>query len=99
MNKEEKALKARELLTKPSFNSDVMEHFKLIEEFEESARNDEAVNWKIAKSDDAKELTKDMLGFGTGQKMRVIIDYDPEYEYFIVRQIKKVETRATNKLT
>ena len=46
-----------------------------------------SVGFMIGREADLKELTANMAGFGTGKSQRVIIDYDKDYGWFIVRRI------------
>lgn len=46
-----------------------------------------SVDFMIGREADLKKLTANMTGFGTGKSQRVIIDYDKDYGWFIVRRI------------
>ena len=46
-----------------------------------------SVDFMIGREADLKKLTANMAGFGTGKSQRVIIDYDKDYGWFIVRRI------------
>lgn len=47
----------------------------------------ESVDFRIGKKEDIRELTADMAGFGTEKSQRVIIEFDPEYDFFIAKRI------------
>lgn len=62
-------------------------HYNLPEEMFEDFKRYEAVDWGIAEVARVKEMTGNLAGFGTDRSQRVIIDYDKDYGYFVVRRI------------
>lgn len=45
------------------------------------------IDFKIGSEESIKTLTNNMMGFGTSQSQRVIIDYDKGFGYFMVKRI------------
>lgn len=46
-------------------------------------------DWGICKKENAEKITRNMLGFGMEQSQQIIIDYDKDYDYVLVRRIPK----------
>ncbi len=66
----------------------VYEHYGASEDMERIKSGEyKSVGLMIGREADLKELTANMAGFGTGKSQRVIIDYDKDYGWFLVRRI------------
>lgn len=46
-------------------------------------------DWGVCKKEDAEACTRNMLGFGMEQSQQIIIDYDKEYDWVLIRRIKR----------
>ncbi len=69
------------------FSVEVYRHFglDLLKMKDENLEHD----WGICKKEDAEKCTRNMLGFGMEQSQQIIIDYDKDYDYVLVRRIEK----------
>ena len=69
---------------------EVFQHVGLeIETLKQQIGNDlDFLDWAICKTEDAAALTGNMAGFGMEHSQRIIIDYDKEYGYILVRREK-----------
>ena len=67
------------------FSVEVYRHFglDLLKMKDENLEHD----WGICKKEDAEKCTRNMLGFGMEQSQQIIIDYDKDYDYVLVRRI------------
>ena len=66
----------------------VYEHYGASEDVERIKSGEyKSVDFMIGREADLEKLTANMAGFGTGKSQRVIIDYDKDYGWFIVRRI------------
>lgn len=45
--------------------------------------------WGICKKENADKCTRNMVGFGMEQSQRIIIDYDKDYDWVLVRREKR----------
>ena len=69
----------------------VYEHYGASEDMERIKSGEyKSVGLMIGREADLKELTANMAGFGTGKSQRVIIDYDKDYGWFLVRRILRI---------
>lgn len=66
---------------------EVYKHYGMEEDYKaiESGES-EGVDFMVGKKEDIEKLTADMAGFGTEQSQRVIIEYDKDYGYFLVKR-------------
>lgn len=66
----------------------VFQHFgiNLEEYWQRVQETGGSLNWKIGEREAAEQLTGNMAGFGAAQSQRIIIDYDEDYDVFLVRQ-------------
>ncbi len=55
----------------------------------EMKENGEEHDWGICKKEDAEGITGNMAGFGMDQSQRIIIDYDKDYGWTLVRRYEK----------
>ena len=69
------------------FSVEVYRHFglDLLKMKDENLEHD----WGICKKEDAEKCTRNMLGFGMEQSQQIIIDYDKDYDYVLLRRIEK----------
>lgn len=66
----------------------IYEHYGVAEDYERIKSGEyPAVDFKIFREEDLKEATADMVGFGTAKSQRIIIDYDKDYGWFMVKRI------------
>ena len=66
----------------------IYEHYGASEDVKHIKNGEyKSVDFLVGREADLKELTANMAGFGTGKSQRVIIDYDKDYGWFIVRRI------------
>lgn len=66
----------------------VYEHYGVAEDYERIKSGEyEAVDFFISREEKLKEATANMAGFGTAKSQRVIIDYDKDYGWFMVKRI------------
>lgn len=67
-------------------SAEVYRHFglNLLEMKEKGLEHD----WGICRKEEAKGCTGNMAGFGMEQSQQLIIDYDKEYDWVLVRRIK-----------
>lgn len=65
----------------------VFEHYNI--DIEEAKTNKEEFDFVIYLKEDARETTGNMAGFQMDTSQRVIIDFDKDYKYVLVRRIKK----------
>lgn len=74
-------------MEKRNFSMEVYEHFglDLLQMRDEKMEHD----WGICKKEDAQKCTRDMLGFGMDENQQIIIDYDKEYDWVLVRRYRK----------
>ena len=70
-----------------SFSMKVYQHFglDLLEMRDKELEHD----WGICKKEDAKRCTRNMLGFGMEQSQQIIIDFDKNYGWVLIRRYKK----------
>lgn len=66
----------------------VFQHFGInLEEYRQRVQETGgSLNWKIGEQEAVEQLTGNMAGFGAAQSQRIIIDYDKDYDVFLVRQ-------------
>lgn len=66
----------------------IYEHYGAAEDYEcVKSGKYSAVDYEIFRKEDLKEATADMVGFGTAKSQRIIIDYDKDYGWFMVKRI------------
>lgn len=66
----------------------IYEHYGAAEDYERIKSGEyPAIDFKIFRKEDLKEATADMVGFGTAKSQRIIIDYDKDYGWFMVKRI------------
>lgn len=69
------------------FSLEVYQHFGLdLLEMREKGQEHE---WGICKREEAGRCTRNMLGFGMEQSQQVIIDYDKDYDWVLIRRVKR----------
>ena len=66
------------------FSIEVYKHYGL--DLLKMEENGEEHDWGICKKEDVEGCTGNMAGFGTDQSQRVIIDYDKDYGWALVRR-------------
>ena len=72
-----------------NFNDETVLHYCTKQEMEKLFCRYGSLDWKVGNECNIKKLTADMVGFGTEQSQRIIIDYDKNYGKFLVRRIYK----------
>ncbi len=72
---------------KKSLSKEVYEHFGL--DLQQMLEQRQEHDWGILKREDAEKCTRNMMGFGMGQSQRIIIDYDKDYGWVLVRRIRR----------
>ncbi len=65
----------------------VYQHFGL--DIQKMMDRGQEYDWGVLKREDAEGRTGILLGFEPEQKQRMIIDYDKDYDWVLVRRIKK----------
>ena len=66
----------------------IYEHYGAEEDYERIKSGEySAVDYKIFREEDLKEATANMVGFGTAKSQRIIIDYDKDYGWAMVKRI------------
>ncbi len=66
----------------------VHEHYGAAEDCERIKSGEyEAIDFFIGREEELMDLTANMAGFGTAKSQRVIIDYDKDYGWFMVKRI------------
>ncbi len=69
------------------FSLEVYQHFGLdLLEMKEKGQEHE---WGICNREEAERCTRNMLGFGMEQSQQVIIDYDKDYDWVLIRRVKR----------
>lgn len=68
---------------------EVLRHFSAHEEILGDTKNCGGVDFLIGKVEDAAILTANMAGFGMEKNQKIIIDFDKDYDYFLVRKMTK----------
>ncbi len=69
------------------FSEKVYQHFGLnLPEMKEKGQEH---SWGICKKEDAAECTRNMAGFGMEESQQIIIDFDKDYEWVLVRRYRK----------
>ncbi len=70
-----------------NFSNEVYKHFGL--DLIKMLENAEEHDWRICSKEDAEECTNNMAGFGMENSQRIIIDYDKDYGWILVRRYVK----------
>lgn len=66
----------------------IYEHYGAAEDYERIKSGEyTAVDFCIGREKELKDLTANMAGFGTAKSQRIIIDYDKDYGWFMVKRI------------
>ncbi|MCI9197755.1 MAG: hypothetical protein HFH56_06105 [Lachnospiraceae bacterium] len=66
----------------------IYEHYGVTEDYERIKSGEyAAVDFKIFREEELKKATANMAGFGTAKSQRIIIDYDKDYGWFMVKRI------------
>ena len=81
------------------FSMEVYKHYGL--DLLKMKGNKEEHDWGICKKEDARKITGNMAGFGMDHSQRIIIDYDRDYGWTLVRRYEKegstkVDTKIEN---
>ena len=67
---------------------EIYQHYGYAEDYAKAKSGEyEYVVFAIGKAEDIEELTANMCGFGTKESQRIIIEFDKEYGYFMVKKI------------
>ena len=69
------------------FSIEVYKHYGL--DLLKMKENGEEHDWGICKKEDVAECTGNMAGFGVDQSQQIIIDYDKDYDWALVRRYAK----------
>lgn len=68
--------------------TEIYEHYGVAEDYERIKSGEyTAVDLRIFRKEDLKEATANMVGFGTAKSQRIIIDYDKDYGWFMIKRI------------
>ena len=73
--------------TSTDFSIEVYKHYGL--DLFTMKENSEEHDWGICKKEDVAECTGNMAGFGMDQSQRIIIDYDKDFDWTLVRRYRK----------
>lgn len=77
-----------------SISEKVYQHFGLDLHKMLEQRQGHDWNWSILKREDAEGRTGELLRFEPEQNQRIIIDYDKDYDWTLVRRIRKEHWEA-----
>lgn len=73
------------------FSIEVYRHYGL--DLMDMKEKGEEHDWGICEKKEVKELTGNMAGFGMEQSQRIVIDYDKDYKWVLVRRYTGHTTR------
>lgn len=68
--------------------TEIYEHYGAAGDYERIKSGEyAAVDFHIVREEDLREATANMAGFGTAKSQRIIIDYDKDYGWAMVKRI------------